>query len=228
MPADNLVQARELGPAAGLPRPRSDGIPIPWITRIDPDGPAWAHVDTVRLLQCQTDWLCQVCGQQLPRQSWVVLEAGRAVLSDAAMHAACVVMALRWCPYLADAAHELETVEVEYSSVHADGTPLDTITDYGDEVRTWTVPNPLTTPPQDSQNQNGGSAPVPAPAPAATGSEPHGSSTGMFDAAGPFRRTLLTVAVAYRRAGPTSSTCNSTTVRFSPSRVSNDRCTSRP
>ena len=34
--------------------------------------------------------------------------------------------------------------------------------------------------------------------------------------------------MAYRRDGPTSSTSSSTTVRFSPSRVSNDRCRSRP
>ena len=38
----------------------------------------------------------------------------------------------------------------------------------------------------------------------------------------------LTLAVAYFRDGPTSSTSISTTVRFSPSRVSYERCLSRP
>ncbi|COY19112.1 Uncharacterised protein [Mycobacterium tuberculosis] len=34
--------------------------------------------------------------------------------------------------------------------------------------------------------------------------------------------------MAYRSEGPISSTSTSMTVRFSPSRVSNDRCLSRP
>ena len=42
------------------------------------------------------------------------------------------------------------------------------------------------------------------------------------------RQTLLTLAVAYRSEGPISSTSSSTTVRFSPSFVSKDRCLSRP
>src|SRR5262245_46062631 len=44
----------------------------------------------------------------------------------------------------------------------------------------------------------------------------------------PLRLALFTFAVAYRSDGPISSTSTSTTVRFSPSRVSNDRCFSRP
>jgi hypothetical protein len=39
---------------------------------------------------------------------------------------------------------------------------------------------------------------------------------------------LLTLAVAYRRDGPTSSTSSSITVRFSPSFVSKERCRYRP
>ena len=42
------------------------------------------------------------------------------------------------------------------------------------------------------------------------------------------RWVRLTLAVAYFSDGPTSSTSSSTTVRFSPSRVSNLRCLSRP
>src|SRR5207342_3708810 len=44
----------------------------------------------------------------------------------------------------------------------------------------------------------------------------------------PERLVLLTLAVAYFRLGPTSSTSSSTTVRFSPSRVSYCRCLRRP
>src|SRR3954470_4724914 len=42
------------------------------------------------------------------------------------------------------------------------------------------------------------------------------------------RAARVTLAVAYRREGPISSTSSSTTVRFSPSLVSNERCLSRP
>src|SRR5690606_30766261 len=91
-----------------------------------------------------------------------------------------------------------------------------------------------------SAAQNGGSSEKPPPPPAG-GALPHGSSAGAPAPAGaaappppnpppppPPRLTLLTLAVAYRRDGPISSTSSSTTVRFSPSLVSNDRCLSRP
>src|SRR4051812_20829715 len=42
------------------------------------------------------------------------------------------------------------------------------------------------------------------------------------------RAARVTLAVAYRREGPISSTSSSMTVRFSPSFVSNDRCLRRP
>ncbi|RSN60674.1 hypothetical protein DMH01_15420 [Amycolatopsis sp. WAC 04182] len=142
MPEADLAQISAAGPAAGLPRPRLDGMPVPWITRVDPDGPVWARIDPTRLLRCQDEWLCQVCGQQLPRRAWVVLEAGRVVVSDAAMHAACVVMAFRWCPHLINPTHELEAVQVEFTAVHADDERLDTIVEYGDEIRSWTIPTP--------------------------------------------------------------------------------------
>src|SRR5207244_2053815 len=65
----------------------------------------------------------------------------------------------------------------------------------------------------------------------------HGSSAGALDPEleapnppppAPARLTLLTLAVAYRSEGPTSSTSSSTTVRFSPSFVSKERCRNRP
>jgi hypothetical protein len=33
-------------------------------------------------------------------------------------------------------------VEVEFSAVHADGEHLDTIAEYGDAIKDWTVPAP--------------------------------------------------------------------------------------
>src|SRR6185437_6013821 len=44
----------------------------------------------------------------------------------------------------------------------------------------------------------------------------------------PERVVFVVLAVAYRSDGPISSTSSSKTVRFSPSRVSNERCLSRP
>src|SRR5215471_10185928 len=91
--------------------------------------------------------------------------------------------------------------------------------------------------------QNGGSSSPPPKDPEA-GALPHGSSPcplGACAGAGagrepapkpppppPLRLALLTLAVAYRREGPISSTSTSKTVRFSPSRVSKERCLSRP
>lgn len=131
-------------PAAGVgyPRgrwPRFDGLPIPWITRLDPDGPAWAHVDLPMVLNCQINWRCQVCGRPLSTTAWVALSAGRDVLSDTAMHHACALIALRWCPHLIDSRNDVEVVEVGFGDIHADGVPLPAITDYGDAIRDWVV-----------------------------------------------------------------------------------------
>jgi hypothetical protein len=131
------------GLEAGLPRPRIDGRPVPWITPIGPNGlPEWRKVDPLRVLACQTDWLCQVCGLELPRRAWVVLEAGRVVLSDTAVHRACLSMSWRWCPHVANPQHELDAVEVTWAHIMADGERYDLITNYGDVRRTWTVPRP--------------------------------------------------------------------------------------
>src|SRR5690625_1385078 len=83
--------------------------------------------------------------------------------------------------------------------------------------------------------QNGGSVPLVKPPPP----WPHGSWAGAFccPALNPpfcwpypplWRTFLVTFAVARRRAGPTSSTSISKTVRLSPSRVSKERCFNRP
>src|SRR5699024_5789785 len=90
--------------------------------------------------------------------------------------------------------------------------------------------------------QNGGSSSEAPPNDPACGALPHGSSPPPAGAPPPEpplnppppkppeppRPTLSTFAVANFSEGPISSTSSSTTVRFSPSRVSKDRCLSLP
>ncbi|WP_128145441.1 hypothetical protein [Nocardia africana] len=131
----------------GLPRPRSNGLPVPWTTPVRADVVQWSELDTPLLLQCQTEWRCQVCGTPLPQRAWVVLDAQQLVVSDAAMHYACMVIAFRSCPALRRTSTH-EPVEIDRQDIRADGEPLDSYapaTDddefggYGDEVRSWTV-----------------------------------------------------------------------------------------
>lgn len=132
-------QGDEGAPRAGLPRPRLDGMPVPWITRVGPDGPLCKRVLLDRILRCQAEWRCQVCGEPLPRRAWVSLGSDGTVYSDAAMHKGCLILARRWCPYLRNPANDVEIVEVDQAYVYADGERLDLIVDYGDETKPWAV-----------------------------------------------------------------------------------------
>ena len=142
MPNQNPLLASAVAPATGLPRPRPNGMPLPWITRLGADGPQWKRIDLTRVLHCQTNWACQVCGLPLARRAWVLLAADGTVLSDAALHRECVILARRWCPHLHDPASDVDAMEINYTQVAANGQPLHLITDYGDETRTWTVARP--------------------------------------------------------------------------------------
>lgn len=134
----------ESGLRTGLPRPRLDGLPVPWITRVTHGVPQWKRVLLDRILQCQVDWLCQVCGQQLPRWAWVALGPDGIVLSDAAVHHECMRMARRWCPHLRNPASHVELVEVDQVHICVDSTRLDHVVDYGDEIKPWIVTRPVT------------------------------------------------------------------------------------
>src|SRR5439155_5242054 len=84
--------------------------------------------------------------------------------------------------------------------------------------------------PAPSAAHGSASSPCPPPGPAA---RPPPGPPAPPDPPGPpplalARAIRLTLAEALRSAGPTSSTSISYTVRFSPSRVSYDRCRSRP
>jgi hypothetical protein len=106
MPMDNT------GGPAGWPRPQIEGRPVPWLTPCAGDSVAWADVLEHRLVQCQTDWLCQVCGERLSTTAWVVLERSDIVVSGAAMHRRCLALAQRWCPRLSDNREHYEVAEI--------------------------------------------------------------------------------------------------------------------
>ncbi|WP_063006021.1 hypothetical protein [Nocardia salmonicida] len=106
----------------------------------------WRTMDTPRLLRCQAEWLCQVCGLDLPSMAWVVVDPEGQILSDAALHRDCLAIAHRWCPELSRSAYE--PVEVGRDRILADGLLLDSFSDrnvggafgaYGDTVRRWTL-----------------------------------------------------------------------------------------
>lgn len=98
--------------SAGLPRPRWDGRPVPYVTPLGPDGPQWQELITDRVAACQEGWLCQVCGKPLPQEAIVIVNRTGRVLTDSALHSgACLTMAFRFCPYLAGNP-EVRAVEV--------------------------------------------------------------------------------------------------------------------
>lgn len=125
----------------GLPRPRVDGRPLPWITEFVDGVPAWKRIDPTRLLLCQAEWRCQVCGQSLPDRAWVIVQHDGWILGDAAMHQPCPTITRRWCPFLADL--DRVATEVERDQVDADGHNLANLGEYGDQERKWTLrPDP--------------------------------------------------------------------------------------
>jgi hypothetical protein len=115
------------GTPAGLPRPRMAGRPDPWITPVTDGQPWWRLTHGERVLACQTDWLCQVCGTRLADQAWVITQpdgpAARAVVTNSAMHHACLTIAQRACPALADTV-TYRPVRVTRADIDADGIPL--------------------------------------------------------------------------------------------------------
>ncbi|XVV10877.1 hypothetical protein ACQP2X_39465 [Actinoplanes sp. CA-131856] len=124
---------------AGLPRPRSDGRPIPWITQVRTTGPEWRRIDSSRLLACQVDWRCQSCGLRLPRAAYSIVNLEREVLSHAPLCRPCTAAALRWCPGLTRTDH-LTVMLVTPDDITADDQPLlYRWNHYGEETRTWKV-----------------------------------------------------------------------------------------
>ncbi len=142
--------ARENGQVPGLPRPNADGMPVPWVTfMLGTEDVWWATIDTPRLLRCQAEWLCQLCGVRLGSRAWVVVEPGGEIISGAALHSDCLTLANRWCPELQRG--EYQQIQVDRTQILADNVPLDSFEtgdavdewgSYGDGLRRWVVAAP--------------------------------------------------------------------------------------
>ncbi|MDR7170519.1 hypothetical protein J2W56_004270 [Nocardia kruczakiae] len=109
----------------------------------------WRTIDTPRLLRCQAEWRCQVCGLELPPLAWVVVNSEGEIISDAALHRDCLIMAKRWCPELKQSGYQ--SLEVDRHHILADNVGLDSFAPgdaddewgtYGDRVRRWTLAMP--------------------------------------------------------------------------------------
>lgn len=123
---------------AGWPRPVMDGRPVPYVIPVTAGHPWWRLIHTPRLLQCQNDWRCQVCGLTLEPEGWVLVDVHGAVQTDAAMHERCVRLATAACPHLLGETTSLRAVRVRRRDVHGDGQSL---SDRGSvERQQWTVP----------------------------------------------------------------------------------------
>lgn len=64
LPLGQWARLRELltPTPAGLPRPVFGGRPVPWTTLVVAGTVYWRHLDDARVMACQRDFLCQVCG----------------------------------------------------------------------------------------------------------------------------------------------------------------------
>ncbi|MGW5649116.1 hypothetical protein ACWEV3_42975, partial [Saccharopolyspora sp. NPDC003752] len=97
-------------PGAGWPRPRLPGhgvdgdiepLPHPYVAPVS-HGRVWHRlVDSDRVREIQEAWACQVCGLALDEAAWVFCSESGEVLTDAALHRRCVVLARIMCPHLA-------------------------------------------------------------------------------------------------------------------------------
>ncbi|MEU3819756.1 hypothetical protein AB0E74_09115 [Streptomyces sp. NPDC030392] len=100
---------------AGLPRPVVGGLPFPWVTPMGPGGPLFREVERVKAELCRRFWGCQVCGNDLDVTAWVALERpgdGAGVITSAAMHQACLRLAVTYCPALGDVTRGYAFTEV--------------------------------------------------------------------------------------------------------------------
>ncbi|MGW5202137.1 hypothetical protein [Streptomyces spiralis] len=107
---------------AGLPRPVVGGLPFPWVTPMGAGGPLFREVERVKAELCRRLWGCQVCGNDLDVTAWVALERPEdwaGVITSAAMHQACLRLAVTYCPVLGDATRGYAFTEVYEDEVVA-------------------------------------------------------------------------------------------------------------
>lgn len=118
---------RDAGLAAptrpGLPRPVHAGLPVPWVTASTDTQVWWRAMNGERLARAQAEWLCQVCGDALPDEAWVLATPEGLVL-QAALHEECMRLALRCCPHLSSGVTRSAPCQVSRQDLVADGRPL--------------------------------------------------------------------------------------------------------
>ena len=110
--------------ATGLPRQVHQGLPVPWVAAATRERVWWRAMDARRLAAAHNHWLCQVCGQPLPQQAWVLATPDGTVL-QAALHQDCVHLALRSCPHLSGGASRATPRLSTRAQLTAGGRPLD-------------------------------------------------------------------------------------------------------
>jgi hypothetical protein len=106
---------------AGRPRPRHDGLPLPWITPVLEGVAYWTQIHGDRPLACQRQWLCQVCGPGLAYEVLVLADAGGELVTDAGMHRRCTLLSLTVCEALSP---RLLLAEVTRDELRHKGHPL--------------------------------------------------------------------------------------------------------
>ncbi|MGW4371929.1 hypothetical protein ACWEKT_40605 [Nocardia takedensis] len=86
----------------GWPRPTHHGNPVPWITVVTEHGPHYRLLHEQRLLECQRDMLCQMCGTPTtPDDAVVVVDHHGWALTSAPLHRTpCAPIAFTHCPAL--------------------------------------------------------------------------------------------------------------------------------
>ncbi|MCP2353431.1 hypothetical protein HD597_000451 [Nonomuraea thailandensis] len=106
---------------AGWPRPQHDGLPLPWVTPVLDRVAYWAQIHGGRLLACQHEWLCQVCGLGLPVQALVLANTDGELVTDAGLHRRCALLSLTVCEGLSPS---LLVAQVTRADLRHKGHPL--------------------------------------------------------------------------------------------------------
>ncbi|MFB8310317.1 hypothetical protein ACFC5T_17345 [Streptomyces sp. NPDC055961] len=106
-----------------LPRPVHKGLPVPWVVPRTADYVFWLALDGARCALAHSRWLCQVCGDELPEEAWVLATPEGQVL-QAALHAKCKDLALEFCPHLSSGDTRAVPMLVSRDELLADGHPL--------------------------------------------------------------------------------------------------------
>ncbi|MFJ5068360.1 hypothetical protein ACIQC7_18395 [Kitasatospora sp. NPDC088556] len=112
-----------LAPVTGLPRPIRQGLPVPWVTPWSTARVWWRAMDSRLLARAHNEWRCQVCGDLLPEQAWVLATPAGVVL-QAALHQECRDLARAACPHLSGPATRSSAHLVTRAQLTSDGRPL--------------------------------------------------------------------------------------------------------